>query len=103
MGAQAACARLSRSRCGTRRRRPWSPARSSPEHPPACHGDVLYRLHDQPVDNDVETTDHDHSDNDTVDLPESAGTENEVAKAALTHQHLGGNQRAPAVAHAEPQ
>src|SRR5712691_3809373 len=76
---------------------------SSPQHPPARHGDVLDRLHDQAVDHDVEAADHDHADDDAVDLPEGAGAEDEVAEPALAHQHLGGDQRAPAVAHAEPQ
>ena len=35
--------------------------------------------------------------------PEGAGAENEIAEAALPHQHFGGDQRPPAIAHAEPQ
>src|SRR5439155_24850421 len=70
---------------------------------PARDGEILDRLHDQPVDDQIEAADHDHAGHDAVDLAEGARAENEIAETALAHQHFGGDQRAPAVAHAEPQ
>src|SRR5213078_1508618 len=81
----------------------WPQHRSFAQHPPPRHGEVLDRLHDQAVDDDIEAADHDHAGDDAVDLAEGARAEDEVAEAALAHQHFRGDQRPPAVAHPQAQ